>query len=133
MLRQQGRKHRAVYVPYLPGAGFLVGGDKLVTRGDHSNTKARTNRNFPFPDGSQRADILRRQHAARLENSLAGEHVVPAEDQVHAGGTGLENADSAVAVVLRILNHHNAVASLRDCSARGHIGTGILLNRHART
>ena len=122
---QHGREQRRVHIAHLSGARNHVGRHQLVPGGDHADAQLPCHGNHRLSDGGQRADILRRKHAAGFQDRFAGIHVVAAEDEVHPRRAGLQDADCAVAVVLGVFDHDRAVGPLGDCPARGNVGAGV--------
>ena len=106
---EHGFQHRTVHVPHLPRAGLHLRRYQLVSRGNHANGQFFLDINLYLSDGSQGSNIRAGQHPALSQNHLAGIHVIPPEDHVHARCGRFGNADGTIAVVLGVFDHHHAV------------------------
>ena len=122
---QHGGEQRGIHIPHLAGSRRLVGRHQLVPGGDHAHLHPACHGHAYSSDGGQRADILGRQHPSGGEDLLAGEHVVPPEDQIHPRRAGLHDADGAVSVVFGVFEHHRTVGALGDRAAGGHIDAAV--------
>ena len=122
LLRKQRAEQGCVYITDLTGQGLLIRRDELIPGGNDAYFQPALYRDKRLPDGGQSADVLRRENASGPEYDLAGADVVSAENDVHAGGTRLHDADGAVSVVFGILQHDRTVGPLRQCAAGRYIG-----------
>ena len=129
---KHGFQHGAVHIPHLSRAGLHLRGHQLVSRGDDTHGEFLRNLHPHLTDGSQGSDIRAGQHPALMQNYLAGIHVIPPENHVHAGSGRLGNTDGAVAVILGVFQHHHAVGVPGHRAAGGNRHAGALIQREIR-